>query len=77
MPHDYLVHYVMTQRASRPISGPKVVASIIRDARYHWEAGVPLKSDEPAKITKADIQRAIQEERAERKRIEAQRKGKP
>lgn len=37
MPHDFLVHYVMTQRASRPISGPKVVASIVKDARAHWE----------------------------------------
>ena len=37
MPRDFLVHYVMTQRASRPISGPKAVAHIVKDARLHWE----------------------------------------
>lgn len=37
MPHDFLLHYVMTQRAGRPISGPKVVAAIVKDARVHWE----------------------------------------
>ena len=37
MPHEFLIHFVMTQRASRPISAPKVVQSIVKDARAHWE----------------------------------------
>lgn len=39
MPHEFLVHFVMSPkgRGSRPISGPKVVASIIREAREAWE----------------------------------------
>jgi hypothetical protein len=40
MPHDALVYFVMREgaRGSRPISGPRVVASIIRECRQNWEA---------------------------------------
>ena len=76
MPHDFLIHFVMTQRADRPISGPKVVVSIIRDARLNWERGgaQPKPPAEP-KITDADIARMIEQERIERaKQVAALRK---
>jgi len=36
LPHDFLVKFVI-QRAERPISGPKVCASILKEARANWE----------------------------------------
>lgn len=41
MPHDALVYWVMKEggRGSRPISGPRTVAAIVREARQNWEAG--------------------------------------
>ena len=36
LPHDFLVKFVI-QRAERPISSPKVCASILKEARANWE----------------------------------------
>lgn len=35
LPHEFLVKFVV-QRAERPISGPKVCASILKEARANW-----------------------------------------
>ena len=40
LPHDALVYFVLgpNGRGSRPISGPRAIAAIIREARQNWEA---------------------------------------
>jgi hypothetical protein len=41
LPHDFLVKFVI-QRAERPISSPKVCASIVKDALLNWRASKDL-----------------------------------
>ena len=41
LPHDFLVKFVI-QRAERPISSPKVCASIVKDALVNWRASKDL-----------------------------------
>ncbi len=52
LPHDVLVHGVMAganPRGGRPISGPKVVASIVAEVYVNWKAS----AGRPAKPVKA------------------------
>ena len=46
LPHDFLVKFVI-QRAERPISGPKVCASILKEARANWEKAEALPDKKP------------------------------
>jgi hypothetical protein len=48
LPHDFLVHFVMVEggRGSRPISGPRAVALIVKECRQNWEK----KSDPRAEL---------------------------
>jgi len=46
LPHDFLVKAVI-QRAERPISSPKVCASILKEALANWRKGEALPDRKP------------------------------
>jgi hypothetical protein len=46
LPHDFLVKFVI-QRAERPISSPKVCASILKEARANWQKAEALPDRKP------------------------------
>ncbi len=50
VPHDALVYFVLGPkgRGARPISGPRAVASIIREARRNWELSNQAVAEQPA-----------------------------
>jgi len=67
LPHDFLVKAVI-QRAARPISSPKVCASILKEAVANWRKGEALPDRKPvAHMTNSERVAHLRELEAEQK----------
>jgi len=68
LPNDFLVKFVI-QRAARPISSPKVCASILKEALANWRKGEALPEKKPmAAMTNSERVAHLRGLEAEQKR---------